>query len=131
MAQPGRRGGDGECAGRWRFNDYPFGILAAETYLILRAVDLQGMHQEAADGLQQWLSLPLHHNVTPGQGGQHPWSKPDRPLGHFADGIGCLTLAEGIDGAGGHMDGVHSMGPGAIIFALVEHARLTGDRAWL
>jgi len=131
LAQPGRRGGDGECAGRWRFNDYPFGILAAETYLILRAVDLQGMHQEAADGLQQWLSLPLHHNVTPGQGGQHPWSKPDRPLGHFADGIGCLTLAEGIDGAGGHMDGVHSMGPGAIIFALVEHARLTGDRAWL
>jgi len=45
--------------GRRRFNDYPFGVLASETYLILRALDLQGMHKEAADGLDQWLSLPL------------------------------------------------------------------------
>ncbi len=29
------------------------------------------------------------------------------------------------------MDGVHSMGPGAIMLPLVEHYRLTGDRAWL
>ena len=117
--------------GRWRFNDYPFGILASETYLILRALDLQGMHQEAADGLDQWLSLPLHTDVAPGENGHHPLARPDRPLGHFADGDGCLTHAEGPDGAGGHMDGVHAMGPGAIMLALTEHYRLTGDRDWL
>jgi hypothetical protein len=120
-----------DAGGKWRFNDYPFGILASETYLILRALDLQGMHREAANGLDQWLSLPLKHNITPGEGGQHPWSRPDRPLGHFSDGDGCLTLAEGIEGAGGHMDGVHCMGPGAIMFALAEHYRLSGDDAWL
>jgi hypothetical protein len=45
--------------GRWRFNDFPFGILASETFMILRTLDLQGMHREAADGLDQWLSLPM------------------------------------------------------------------------
>jgi len=29
------------------------------------------------------------------------------------------------------MDGVHSMGPGAIMFTLIEHFRLTGDMDWL
>ena len=29
------------------------------------------------------------------------------------------------------MDGVHCMGPGAIMFALAEHFRLTGDLEWL
>jgi hypothetical protein len=117
-----------DAAGRWRFNDFPFGILASETYMILRALDLQGMHREAADGLDQWLSLPLQPGPAEGT---HPLSKPDRPLGHFSDGLGCLTHAVGPDGAGGHMDAVHSMGPGAIMFALAEHFRLTGDLAWL
>jgi hypothetical protein len=117
--------------GRWRFSDYPFGVLASETHLILRALDLQGMHQQAADGLQQWLSLPMQPRVTPGQGGQNGLSRPDRPLGHFSDGKGCLTLAEGLEGAGGHMDGVHAMGPGAIMLTLAEHYKLTGDEGWL
>jgi hypothetical protein len=117
-----------DTEGRWRFNDFPFGILASETFMILRALDLQGMHQEAADGLDQWLSLPLQPGPTKGT---HPLSKPDRPLGHFSDGLGCLTHAVGPDGAGGHMDAVHGMGPGAIMFALAEHFRLTGDLAWL
>ena len=117
-----------DADGRWRFNDFPFGILASETFMILRTLDLQGMHREAADGLDQWLSLPLQPGPAKGT---HPWSKPDRPLGHFADGLGCLTHAVGPDGAGGHMDAVHSMGPGAIMFALAEHFRLTGDLAWL
>ncbi|HAK97528.1 MAG TPA: hypothetical protein DCM87_21690 [Planctomycetes bacterium] len=121
------RGSDGT----WRFNDHPFGILASETYMILRALDLQGMHKEAGDGLEQWLRLPLEPRVVPGQGGHHPWARPDRPLGHFSDGRGCLTHAEGPAGAGGHMDGVHCMGPGAIVFALAEHFSLTGDLAWL
>jgi hypothetical protein len=114
--------------GRWRFNDFPFGILASETFMILRALDLQGMHREAADGLDQWLSLPLQAGPAKGT---HELSKPDRPLGHFSDGFGCLTHAVGPDGAGGHMDAVHCMGPGAIMFALAEHFRLTGDLAWL
>ena len=113
--------------GVWRFNDYPFGILASETYMILRALDLQGMHRETADGLGQWLSLPTDHHVVPGSGGHHPWALPDRPLGHFSDGRGALTHAEGTPGAGGHMDGVHAMGPGAIMFTLTEHFLLTGD----
>jgi hypothetical protein len=94
----------------------------------LRALDLQGLHREAADGLDQWLSLPLQPGPA---NGTHPLSKPDRPLGHFSDGRGCLTHAVGPDGAGGHMDAVHSMGPGAIMFALAEHFRLTGDLVWL
>jgi len=117
--------------GKWRFNDYPYGILASETYMILRALDLQGMHKEAADGLDQWLALPVQPRIVPGSGGHHGWALPDRPLGHFSDGNGCLTHAEGIPGAGGHMDGVHSMGPGAIMFTLIEHFRLTGDMDWL
>ena len=114
--------------GRLRFNDFPFGILASETFMILRTLDLQGMHQAAADGLDQWLSLPLQPGSVEGT---HKLSKPDRPLGHFSDGLGCLTHAVGPDGAGGHMDAVHAMGPGAIMFALAEHFRLTGDMAWL
>jgi hypothetical protein len=117
--------------GKWHFNDYPFGILASETYMILRALDLQGMHKEAADGLDQWLNLPVELKVVPGSGGHHQWARPDRPLGHFSEGKGCLTHAEGIPGAGGHMDGVHCMGPGAIMFTLMEHFRLTGDLDWL
>jgi hypothetical protein len=117
-----------DSRGKWRFNDFPFGILASETYMILRALDLQGMSGEAADGLDQWLGLPMEPRAVQGT---HPWSKPDRPLGHFSDGTGCLTHAVGLEGAGGHMDAVHCMGPGAIMFTLAEHFRLTGDREWL
>jgi hypothetical protein len=117
-----------DAEGRWRFNDFPFGILASETYMILRTLDLQGMHHEAADGLDQWLSLSLQPGPSKGT---HELSKPDRPLGHFSDGLGCLTHAIGPDGVGGHMDAVHAMGPGAIMFALAEHFRLAGDLAWL
>ena len=81
----------------WRFNDHPYGILASETYLILHALDLMGMHKEAGDGLDQWLSLPLER---------------PKPVGHFSDGDGCLTHAEGPPGVGGNMDGIHAMGPG-------------------
>jgi hypothetical protein len=31
----------------------------------------------------------------------------------------------------GHMDGIHPMGPGTIMFSLYEHFRLTGDLDWL
>ncbi len=113
------------------FNDYPFGILATETYMILHALDFMGLHQEAADGLDQWLRLPMEHHITPGHGGHHPLALPDRPLGLFGDGVGCFTHAEGAPGWGDHMDGVHATGPGTIMFALAEHFRLTHDMDWL
>jgi hypothetical protein len=102
--------------GQLRFNDHPYGILASETQLVLHALDLMGMHKEAAEGLDQWLGLPLRN---------------EKPVGLFSDGDGCLTRAVGPPGAGGNMDGIHAMGPGAIMFALVEHFRLTGDDGWL
>src|SRR5262245_3650989 len=77
------------------------------TAVALRALDLLGMHREAAEGLDQWLSLPLEPRASPGT---HGASKPDRPLGHFGDGRGCLTHAVGPEGLGGNMDAVHSMG---------------------
>ena len=82
---------------RW-FNDHPYGILAAETYLILAALDQMGSHAAAADGFDQWLSVPV--DVDP-------------PTGLFADGRGCLTRADGPPGVGGNMDSIHAYGPGA------------------
>jgi hypothetical protein len=102
--------------GQLRFNDHPYGILASENYLVFYALDLMGMHQAAAEGLDQWLGLPLQNQ---------------RPVGLFSDGNGCLSHAVGPPGAGGNMDGIHAMGPGAIMFALVEHFCLSGDTAWL
>ncbi len=120
-----------DANGKWHFNDYPYGILACETYAILYALDLQGMHKEAADGLDQWLSLPMQTHIEPGKGGHNPQALPDRPLGLFTDGRGCLTNAEGPPGVGGQMDGIHPMGPGTIMYAISEHYRLTGDVQWL
>jgi len=112
--------------GRLWFNDHPYGILAAETYMILAALDLMGSHQAAEDGLDQWVSLP----TDPSSKGHHDWALPDRPNGLFSEGHGCMTHAVGPPGAGGHMDGVHAFGPGSIGWALVEHYWLTDDEQW-
>ncbi|MBI2298000.1 MAG: hypothetical protein HYU66_03455 [Armatimonadetes bacterium] len=120
--------------GTWWFNDFPFGILSSETYMILRSLDLVGLYQEATDGLDQWLSLPLQTQRQPGgwdSGNPALNVQPDRPFGHFSDGLGCLTNAVGPEGWGGHMDAAHAMGPGAIMFTLAEHFALTGDLDWL
>ena len=114
-----------KTGGLW-FNDHPYGILAAETYMILAALNLMGDHQAAEDGFDQWVSLPM----DPDSKGHHGWALPDRPNGLFSEGHGCLTHAVGPPGAGGHMDGVHAFGPGSIGWALVEHYRLTGDKEW-
>ena len=113
--------------GRLWFNDYPYGILGAETYMILAALDLMGSHEAAENGFDQWTSLPM----DPNSAGHHEWALPDRPNGLFTDGHGCLTHAVGPKGAGGHMDGVHAFGPGSIGWALTEHYWLTGDKEWL
>jgi hypothetical protein len=112
--------------GRLWFNDHPYGILAAETYMILAALNLMGDHKAAEDGFDQWVSLPMDPNSK----GHHNWALPDRPNGLFSEGHGCLTHAVGPKGVGGHMDGVHAFGPGSIGWALVEHYRLTGDKEW-
>jgi hypothetical protein len=112
--------------GRLWFNDHPYGILAAETYMVLAALDLMGSHKAAEDGLDQWVSLPMNPNSK----GHHNWALPDYPNGLFSEGAGCMTHAVGPPGAGGHMDGVHAFGPGSIGWALVEHYRLTGDKEW-
>ena len=121
-----RHCGKNPSNGRLWFNDHPYGILAAETYMILAALNLMGSHAAAEDGFDQWVSLPM----DPSSKGHHGWALPDRPNGLFTEGRGCLTHAIGPKGAGGHMDGVHAFGPGSIGWALVEHYRLTGDAKW-
>ncbi len=113
--------------GKMWFDDFPYGILGAETYMVLAALDLMGSHQAAEDGFYQWVSLPM----DPDSKGHHPWALPDRPNGLFTEGHGCLTHAVGPEGWGGHMDGVHAFGPGSIGWALTEHYWLAGDKEWL
>ena len=50
--------------GRLWFDDYPYGILAAETYTVLAALDLMGSHEAAEDGFDQWVSLPMDPNPS-------------------------------------------------------------------
>jgi hypothetical protein len=114
--------------GRLWFNDYPYGILAAETYMVLAALDMMGSHEAVADGLDQWTSLPMDPKAS---AGHNELALPDRPSGLFSDGHGCLTHAEGPNGAGGQMDGIHAFGPGSIGWAIVQHYWLTRDTAWL
>ncbi len=104
--------------GRLWFADYPYGVLAAETYMILRTLDLMGSHKAAEDGFDQWVSLPIDLQC-PG------------PNGLFTDGRGCLTHAVGPNAVGGNMDTVHAFGPGSIGWALTEHYWMTGDTEWL
>jgi hypothetical protein len=113
--------------GRLWFNDYPYGILAAETYMVLAALDMMGAHKPVEDGLDQWTSLPM----DPDSKGHNELALPDRPSGLFSDGHGCLTHAVGPNGYGGQMDGIHAFGPGSIGWAIVEHYWLTRDTAWL
>ena len=112
--------------GRLWFNDHPYGILAAENYMILLMLDLMGAHKAAEDGFDQWVSLPLEHPAE----GHHEWSLPGKPSGLFTEGYGSLSFAVGPPGWGGHMDAVHAFGPGSIGYALVEHLLLSGDTQW-
>jgi len=102
--------------GKLWFNDYPYGILAAETYLVLSVLDQMGMHAAAEAGFDQWVSLPLER---------------EHPVGNFSEGFGALTFAEGPPGYGGHMDGIHAFGAGSIGWALTQHYWMSGDKDWL
>jgi hypothetical protein len=113
--------------GRLWFADYPYGILAAETHLILAVLDMMGSHPAAADGFEQWVSLPVE--IDPHRFPTEAF--PDRPTGLFSDGHGALTHAVGPERIGGQMDGVHAFGPGSIGLSLTEHYWTTGDAKWL
>ncbi len=104
------------ATGKLQFNDFPYGILAAETYLVLSVLDQMGEHEAASNGFDQWLSLPMER---------------EHPVGLFTEGRGSMTYAEGPAGYGGNMDGIHAFGPGSIGWALTQHYWMTGDRAWL
>ena len=115
-------------SGRLWFNDYPYGILAAETYLVLSVLDQMGSHDAAEAGFDQWTSLPMDRN-PPGTDPSH--AVPAHPVGLFSEGHGSLTYAEGPDGYGGQMDGIHAFGPGSIGWALTQHYWMSGNSAWL
>ena len=70
-----------DAAGKRRFNDHPYGILGTETFMILHALDVLGLHGEAADGLDQWLTLPMNPTIVPGQAGHHTWAQTGPALG--------------------------------------------------
>ena len=101
--------------GKLWFNDFPYGILAAETYLVLSVLDQMGSHEAAADGFDQWLSMPLER---------------EHPVGLFTNGQGAFTNAIGPEGYGGNMDTIHAFGPGSIGWALAQHYQMTGDTKW-
>ncbi|MBL7223938.1 MAG: hypothetical protein ISS72_08795 [Candidatus Brocadiae bacterium] len=95
--------------GRYILRDFPYDALAHETFLIVRALDLQGMHQAARDGLARWL--------------ERDEKKPAKMDGLFADTIGAMSGVE--------WDWQHAGGPGVMQWQMVEHYLLTGDRDWL
>jgi len=114
--------------GRLWFADYPYGILAEETYMVLHVLDLMGAHQAAEAGFDQWTSLPM--DASPA--GRHEIETSiETPVGLFSEGHGALSHAVGSNGIGGQMDGIHAFGHGAIGWALAEHYWLTRDKKWL
>jgi len=107
--------------GKLWFNDFPYGILAAETYLVLSVLDQMGAHKASEAGFDQWTMLPMDR-TQPGY---------EHPVGLFTDGHGSMNGAIGPDGYGGQMDVIHAFGPGSIGWAMMQHYWLTGDEKWL
>jgi hypothetical protein len=97
-----------DAQGRYVMRDYPYDALAHESFLVIRALDLQGMHQEARDGLARWL--------------ERDEQKPAKIDGRFPDTLGAMSGVE--------WDWQHAGGPGVMQWQMVEHFLLTGDRDW-
>ncbi len=100
---------DKDRQGRYIMRDYPYDALAHESHLIIRALDLQGMHRAARDGLDRWL--------------ERDESIPVRLDGLFSDTRGAMSGVE--------WDWQHAGGPGVIQWQMVEHYLLTGEPDWL
>jgi hypothetical protein len=104
------RGAKKDERGKWCFRDPPYDALAHETQLLMRILDLMGMHREARDGYEMWLDR-MDEPVPP-------------PQGVWVGGPG--KLFSGIE-----WDNAHSGGVSLIHLAMLEHYRLTNDRDWL
>ncbi len=91
--------------------------IGAETYQIIRTLDLLGVHDVAQGGLNYWLL-----------------SKPARPFVWYAEAMGDGALTVPFNGPNRHSPGYdqkHGGGHGAILETAAFHYRLTADRAWL
>lgn len=98
-----------DAEGRYIIKDFPYEALAQETELIIRALNLMGMKDAAAQGLGRWLDRDE--------------SKPFNMDGQFSDTTGVLSGVE--------WDWQHTGGPGQIQWQMAEHYLFTGDREWL
>ena len=99
--------------------------------MILRALDLQGLHQEAADGLDQWLRLPMELQGGAGCGRTSRLGAAGPAAGPLFRRQGLLTHAEAYQVPAGTWTASTPWDRGAIMFTLMEHFRLTGDLDWL
>ena len=65
-----------DAKGRWIIACYPYPPLAQETHLILRALDLMGMHSDVRQGMDLWLEHPRADgclNITGTIDAEHFW----------------------------------------------------------
>ena len=91
--------------------------IGAETYQILRTLDLIGLSDVAEGGLNYWI-----------------FAKHATPFVWFAEVMGGDALTKPFNSPNHHSPGYdqkHSGGHGQILRAAAFHYRLTGDRAWL
>ncbi len=91
--------------------------IGAETYQIIRTLDLIGCHDVAEGGLNYWL-----------------FGKHAKPFIWFAETMGDGALVVPFNGPNHHSPGYdqkHSGGHGIVLDTAVFHYRLTADRVWL
>jgi hypothetical protein len=90
--------------------------LGAETFQILMALDMLGVHDVAEGGLNFWLKARTH-----AEGNFHGMGNPR--VNYFSDFDGLLLLYS--------YDMKHTEGHADILRAAALHARMTEDRAWV
>ena len=91
--------------------------IGAETYQILRTLDLIGLSDVAEGGLNYWI-----------------FGKHAIPFVWFAEVMGDDALVDPFNSPNHHSPGYdqkHTGGHGQILHTAAFHYRLTGDRAWL
>jgi hypothetical protein len=91
-------------------------VIGAETYKILMALDMLGVHDVAEGGLNFWLKARKHAT-----GNFHGMGNPR--VNYFSDFDGLLLLY--------WYDMKHTEGHADILRAAALHARMTGDRDWV
>ena len=124
-----------KAQGHYGMREYPWGLadniyevniwpprngsgaaLGAETYQILMALDMLGVHDVAEGGLNFWLKAREH-----AAGNFHGMGNPR--VNYFSDFDGLLLMYA--------YDMKHTEGHADILRAAALHARMTDDRAWV